>query len=66
MSKPCGCHDCLVKDNAKLRQALTDILNPLAYLERCAKAEGATLNSSAQAIANNIGTLQEIARNALR
>ena len=51
---------------AKLRQALTDILNPLAYLARCAKAEGAYLNCNAPVIANNIGTLQGIARDALR
>lgn len=50
----------------KLRQALADILNPLAYLERQAKAEGATLNSLAPSIANNIGTLQGIARDALK
>lgn len=56
----------ILSDLEKARQALTDILHPLAYLERKAKAEGANLNSQAPAIANNIGTLQGIARDALR
>lgn len=49
----------------KLREALEDVCNPLGYLQRRAEAEGARLSGMAYAIANDIGTVQKIARDAL-
>ena len=49
----------------RLRQALQDIAEPMAGLQRAAEAEGATLNRNAPDIANNVGYLRSIARAAL-
>ncbi len=48
-----------------LRQALEDVCNPLGYLQRMAEAEGNKLGGMAYAIANDISTVQRIARDAL-
>lgn len=49
----------------RLRQALTDVVDTMGYLKRKADAEGATLNGHAHSIANNLGVVREIARDAL-
>jgi hypothetical protein len=49
----------------RLRQALEDVCNPLAYLQRMAEAEGNRLGGMAYAIANDINTVKGIARAAL-
>lgn len=49
----------------RYRQALEDVCDPLGYLRRRAEAEGSRLGGMAYAIANDIGTLQRIARDAL-
>lgn len=48
-----------------LRQALEDVCDPLSYLQRKAEAEGSRLNGMAYTIANDIATVQRIARAAL-
>ena len=48
-----------------MRQALEDVCNPLGYLRRKAEAEGNRLGGMAYAIANDIATVQQIARDAL-
>lgn len=47
------------------RQALEDVCNPLAYLQRKAEADGARLGGMAYTIANDLATVQGIARDAL-
>jgi hypothetical protein len=51
---------------AAYRQALEDVCNPLAYLQRMAEAEGGKLSGMAYSIANDIATVQRIARAALQ
>lgn len=53
-------------DVEQLKQALEDVCNPLAYLKRMAEAEGAKLGGMAYSIANDIATVQGIARAALQ
>jgi hypothetical protein len=52
-------------EDERLRQALEDICNPLAYLQRMAEADGNRLSGMAYTIANDINTVQGIARAAL-
>lgn len=49
----------------RLRQALEDVVNPLQYLQRMAEAEGSRLGGMAYSIANDISTVQSIAKDAL-
>lgn len=49
----------------RLQGALRDVQNPLEYLRRYAAGEGAKLNGNACAIANELGFVQRIAREAL-
>jgi hypothetical protein len=49
----------------RLRQALQDVVNPIGALQRYAEAEGAKLSGAAHSIANDLGYLQGIARDAL-
>jgi uncharacterized protein YPO0396 len=52
-------------ENARLRAALDEIIDPIAGLRRRAEAEGGKLNGMAWSIANSINHLQQIARAAL-
>jgi len=49
----------------RLRQALTDVVNPLGALKRHADAQGGRLNEMAHSVANNLGYVQDIAKRAL-
>jgi len=49
----------------RLTQALRDVVNPLGYLQRKAEAEGNVLGGMAYAIANDLGTVQRIASDAI-
>lgn len=49
----------------RLREALQDVVSPLAYLQRYAKAEGRQISGQAYAIANDLAFVQDIARAAL-
>lgn len=49
----------------RYRWALEDVVSPMTKLARDAKAEGATLNGYAAQVANNLGFVQGIARDAL-
>lgn len=55
----------LKDENARLRLALEDVVNPLDNLRRYAESQGGKLNGMAYGIANNLGFVQEIARKAL-
>jgi hypothetical protein len=61
--------DSIVREAAdeieRLRLVLSDVVNPLENLRRYAAERGQTLNSSAYSIANNLGFVQEIAKEAL-
>lgn len=52
-------------ETAKLVQALRDVVNPIAQMQRNAEAEGARLSGMAYSIANDVGHVQSIARRAL-
>lgn len=62
----CPRRDFLEAENARLRQALSDVVNPLDNLQRYAESKNAKLNGSAYSIANNLGFVQRIARDALQ
>ena len=49
----------------RLQGALRGVQNPLEYLRRYAASEGTKLNGNAYAIANDLGFVQRIAREAL-
>ena len=49
----------------RLRHALQDVVDPIRVLLRYAEAEGAKLSDAAYSIANDIGYVQGIARDAL-
>lgn len=57
--------DTLAAEVARLREALTDVVNPLGRMRRMAAAQGAQLSEVAYAIANDIHYVQDIARAAL-
>jgi len=50
---------------ARLREALGDIVNPLAAMQRRAEVEGCRLSGMAYSIATDLGFVQNIARTAL-
>lgn len=50
----------------RYRWALEDVVSPMAKLQRDAEAEGARLNGMAYSIANNLGFVKSIARDALK
>lgn len=49
-----------------LRQGLEDVINPVGYLSRRAKEIGGRLNSQAYSIANDLGFVQKLAKDALK
>lgn len=49
----------------RLETSLKDVCNPLGHLKRQADARGCKLSGMAYQIANNISTVQSIARDAL-
>lgn len=53
------------RDNARLRKALEEIVNPLPVMQERAKAEGRQLSGMAYGIANSVSYLQDIAKQAL-
>lgn len=61
--------DSIVREAAdeieRLRLALNDVVNPLGNLRRYAEERGTTLNGSAYSVANNLGFVQNVAKEAL-
>ena len=57
--------EALTAERDALREALADVINPFAYLQRKAKAEGRQLSGQAYAIANDLQFVKSIARSAL-
>ena len=55
----------LVAEIERLREALGDIVNPLAAMQRRAEVEGRRLSGMAYSIATDLGFVQNIARAAL-
>jgi hypothetical protein len=55
----------LQAENARLRGALEDVVNPLNVLKREAERAGCSLNGMAYSIANDLHFVQNIARLAL-
>ena len=55
----------LREENARLREALEDVINPLGYIQRYAAKRGQKLSDMAYAVANDPGTIRQIARKAL-
>jgi chromosome segregation ATPase len=55
----------LTAENERLRAALRDVINPLGSIRRDAESRGLKLSGMAYSIANDLGFVQKIAKDAL-